>query len=281
MLAFQELIERSSEVGAHPESMRTLLELMEDPLVAADDLIPIVEQDSGLTANLLKLCNSPSYSYTREIGSVREALVMVGNISFTKMAFMVCMEQLLLRDLPVYRLSHHDVWRHSLSVAVGSAYLARSMGLARMKDRAFTAGMLHDIGKLLLDGTLRGHVRSEDYHGLSGITVDHERLVTGFDHAEAGAAILSYWDFPPLLVQAVRCHHSPSWGGPHGDVIRCLFAADTITHLVDNRTEFDPEDLDSPYIPVLDAGFPVSTVRGLQTALYNGAGDIIKMALQA
>jgi len=280
MLAFQELVIGAEELGAHPAAMSSLLGVMEDPLVSADELVPFVEQDAGLTTNILKLCNSSSYGCPREIGSVREALVLMGNISFAKMAFVVCVEQVMLRRLPVYRLEPDEIWRHSLCVGFGAGFMARQMGWPELKDRAFTVGVLHDSGKLLLDPHLNGLVDADDRDANGSVPVELERMLTGFDHAEAGAAILSYWDFPQTLVQAVRGHHEPEHEGEHADLSRCIFAADTVSHLVDRRVPFDPQDETSPYRPVLESGFSEGAISGLSEMLLENSADTMRMALK-
>ncbi len=87
MISFQQLISHADKLGVHPEAMQTLMNVMDDPVVDAETLLPIVEKDMGLTANLLSICNSPIYGMRREIGSVREALVLLGNFAFAASRF--------------------------------------------------------------------------------------------------------------------------------------------------------------------------------------------------
>ena len=76
------LVQASPCLSTRPQTMATLLDVLDDPVVEADRLLPIVETDPGLTARLLKLCNSPLYGLSRRVGSVKEALVRVGNRAF-------------------------------------------------------------------------------------------------------------------------------------------------------------------------------------------------------
>ena len=220
MPSLQDLIAAAPGVSARPESVVSLMEIIEDPVVEVTRLLPIVERDPGLTAGLLKLCNSPIYNFKRRIGSPREALVLVGNMTFARMCFTLSMNPVLDRDLPGYSLGMDQLWRHCLGTAYGAAFLVKAIGQGELRDRAFTAGLLHDIGKLILDVNIgevifdptvvngrREFVRRKNR---LRITQDIERCQTGFDHAEAGAGLLESWDFPPQLVDAVRWHHDPS-----------------------------------------------------------------------
>ena len=197
MPSLHDLIAAAPGVAARPEAVMSLMEIIDDPVVEVGRLVPIVERDPGLTAGLLKLCNSPIYNFKRRIGSPREALVLVGNLTFARMCFTLSMQPVLTRDLPAYALGLDQLWRHCLGTAYGAAFLIKAGGRGELRDRAFTAGLLHDIGKLVLDASIgevvcgpgaeaRGK-RSARSRNHPRITTDIERRQTGFDHAEAGA----------------------------------------------------------------------------------------------
>jgi putative nucleotidyltransferase with HDIG domain len=204
MSSLKELITAAPGLSARPDSVISLLEIIEDPLVDVEKLLPIVEHDPGLTVGLLKLCNSPLYNFKRRIGSPRDALVLVGNLTFARLCFTLSLEPVLHNDLPGYDLDLDDLWQHSLTTAYGSAFLIKAIGRGDLRDRAFTAGLLHDIGKLVLD-----HGLDEAGAGGGEVTRSIEKQATGFDHAEAGAALLESWDVPEQVVRAVRWHHDP------------------------------------------------------------------------
>ncbi len=238
MPSLQDLIAASPRVGARPESVVSLMEIIDDPVVEVAKLLPIVEKDPVLTAGLLKLCNSPIYNFKRRIGSPREALVLVGNLTFARMCFTLSMRPVLERDLPGYQLGLDELWRHCLGTAYGAAFLVKASGHPELRDRAFTAGLLHDIGKLVLDTDLQTVVCEPVLVGTGGsarvrtqnrlrITSDIERRQTGFDHAEAGAALLEGWNFPEDLVDAVRWHHDPT-EADHQRLARAVHIADQV-----------------------------------------------------
>lgn len=235
MATLQELIATAPGLSARPDSVAALMDIIEDPVVAAEKIVPIVERDPGLTVGLLKLCNSPLYSFRRRIGSPREALVLVGNLTFARLCFALSLEPVLHQNLPGYSLDMDTLWQHSLATAYGSAFLVKAIGLRTLRDRAFTAGLLHDIGKLVLN---KGLVQAGDLDGSSeGVqdpSLDDERRKTGFDHAEAGAGLLESWDLPEDLVAAVRWHHEPLKAPENKRLALSIHVSNKVSHFATN-----------------------------------------------
>jgi putative nucleotidyltransferase with HDIG domain len=234
MASLQDLIAATPGLSARPDSVASLMDIIENPVVEAEKIVPIVERDPGLTAGLLKLCNSPIYSFRRRIGSPREALVLVGNLTFARLCFALSLEPVLHRDLPGYQLDLDTLWQHSLATAYGAAYLVKSIGQPQLKDRAFTTGLLHDIGKLVLDKGMAedsgGPANAADTDQPPSSSLSYERQKTGFDHAEAGAALLESWDLPSELVAAVRWHHYPLRAGESKRLALSVMVSDQVAH---------------------------------------------------
>lgn len=279
MLAFQELIVHAEGLGARPDAVAELLRILEDPTVEAGRLLPVVQNDIGLTSRLLRTCNSPLYGLRRQVGSVREALVLMGNRSFARMAFLLCMEDVLRRDLPAYRITRDSFWRHGLMTAIGAAHVIDRLGRSEERDRAFTAGLLHDCGKILLARDLEG--LTEGVPNLNGhIPVEIERDLTGFDHAEAGCVMMDHWGFPPLLVHTIRCHHHPDAAGRWRDVALAVEVADTMAHIRALGLRCDEESPCAAYDKLMGLGLDVGIVRELEELLPSGPEDVLADALR-
>ncbi len=236
MSSLQALLDAAPGVSARQDSVISLLDIIDDPTVGTKQLIPIVEKDPGLSAGLLKLCNSPIYNFKRRIGSPREALVLVGNLTFARLCFTLSLEPVLHQDLPGYNLDMDTLWQHSLATAYGAAFLVTAIGRRDLKDRAFTAGLLHDIGKLVLDKDLdkSGNSNSDSDPDIiedsQSITLGLERRRTGFDHAEVGAALVQSWNFPDEMVASIRWHHDPGQAGDNQRLAMALNVADKVAH---------------------------------------------------
>jgi len=279
VLAFQELIVNAEGLGARPDAIAELLHILEEPTVEAGRLLPLVQRDIGLTSRLLRTCNSPLYGLRREVGSVREALVLMGNRSFARMAFLLCVEDVLRRDLPAYGVSKDDFWRHGLMTAIGAAHVIDRLGRPEERDRAFTAGLLHDCGKILLACDLDG--LTDDVPNVDGhIPVEVERDLVGFDHAEAGCVIMDHWGFPPLLVHAIRCHHNPDCAGRWRDVALAVDVADTVAHLKALGVTYDPDAPAAEHDMLFGLGVDPAIVRELEEIIPDGQEDAMADALK-
>lgn len=201
------LIAATPELAVMPATSARLLELLEDPDAAVEQVVGIIEKDPGLTANLLKLCNSAFYGLRREVGSVREALVLLGNQTLVTLTFAVSMGRVFQMPVTAYRLGRGRLWRHTLLVGLLAARLISPAAGAAARSRAFTAGIVHDLGKLLLDRPLLAKLEQLPA-GLSGRALcQAERNLLGCDHAEAGAALAENWNFPRDLTAVIAGHH--------------------------------------------------------------------------
>lgn len=224
----ESIIAATPELAALPTTTVRLLEILEDPIADARHVLEIVDKDPSLTANLLKLCNSAYYGLRRQVGTVRDALVMLGNQTVVTLAFATSMGDVLRSPLTAYRLPQSQLWYHALATALGSAYLVSLTADRSGRERAFTAGLVHDMGKLLLDPQF-----NERFQQLApGLTTDElcaaERAALGFDHAEAGAALAKSWHFPDYLSVVIGHHHDPSAPPSDEPVVRAVTAANLI-----------------------------------------------------
>lgn len=226
--SLEELISTTSELAALPATTVRLLELLDDAVVEADQVLTIIGKDPALTANLLKLCNSAYYGMRRQIGSVKEALVLLGNQTVVTLAFATSMGDVLRGQLTAYGLAKDAMWHHALGTALASAYLMNWSTQPEMRDRAFTAGLVHDLGKLLLNKPLVKQMEQLPAGAVGCELMEAERRILGFDHCEAGAALGTSWHFPPMLVEAIFHHHRPEAAKEEPELVRSVYAGNLI-----------------------------------------------------
>lgn len=224
-LHLETLVAATPELSAMPAVSARLLAMLEDPDAPVDELVGVIEKDPALTANVLKLSNSAYYGLRREVGSVREALIRLGNRNLVTLAFAASMGRLLQVPVTAYRLPRGRLWRHALAVGLLSSRLMAGAADPSGRNRAFTAGVVHDLGKLLLDRPLGEALEplpaDLDSRGLC----EAERRRLGFDHAEAGAALAENWNFPADLVAVIAGHHDPD---PAAGLVRKVTLADLL-----------------------------------------------------
>jgi HD-like signal output (HDOD) protein len=223
-----ELIASTHELATLPNTVIRLLGLLDDLTVDATRVMDIVDKDPSLTSNLLKLCNSAYYSLPRRIGSVKEAVVLLGNKTIVTLAFACGMGEVLRGPLSGYGLAKDEMWCHALATGLGASYIAGKNGTTDLRDRAFTAGLVHDIGKLLLDRLLATSLQQLPPRAEGRTLIAAERQIIGIDHCEAGAALAKAWNFPPMLVCAIEHHHEPELADSAAELVRAVAAADLI-----------------------------------------------------
>jgi HD-like signal output (HDOD) protein len=221
-----ELIAGTTELAGLPATSFRLLELLDDPEVSAESVAAVIEKDASLTANLLKLSNSAYYGLSRRVGTVREALLHLGSRTVLTIAFATSMGEVMRGPMSGYRLPRRRLWSHALATGVAAARLSGGDAQAATRDRAFTAGLVHDIGKLLLDRLLQRQLEQLPPNAAAGTLLIAERSLLGYDHAQAGAALGEAWNFPPDLVAAIGRHHEPPREAPA--LVRVVAAANLI-----------------------------------------------------
>jgi len=174
----------------------------------AADFEQIIQKDSALTARLLKIANSSFYAGTRNIRTIREAVVLIGMDNMKNMVYAVSSSGLLSNSFRNYMFPGRGFWMHSIGVGMACRALANESKSKPLEpEEAFVAGLLHDVGKLIIDKLLPCEEEPRD------ITLEAEVQVAGLDHADLARHIFRKWKIPENLVEAVRFHHKPYIGG--------------------------------------------------------------------
>ncbi len=191
------------------------LELLNDENCSIREVTELLGKDQSIAAKIIKLANSAFYGYPRQISSLSEAIVIVGFNSLKTLLVTASASNLLQRKVEGYMISEGQLWKHSYAVAYTASITAKMTGKYD-SDKAFTAGILHDIGKLILGNYLKGsykRVVTHCKHNHVDFT-DAEQKFLGYHHAEVGGMILEHWNFPLTMANAVRHHHKPVNGKP-------------------------------------------------------------------
>jgi len=211
-MTFRDQIEQHIDHFAEmPPLCQRLLGYLEDPDVDFKVIRDTIQYDPGLTANVLKLANSVYFGAVQEVASLQAALVRLGTRRIFELVLSLNVSGRLVPALPGYGLEANELLRHSIWTAVAAQELAALLGMKDV-DTVFTAGLLHDIGLLLLDPFIaEQHERFGRVMDEQSMAFDQaEKEVLGMDHAEAGARILERWNLGAGMAAAVRWHHAPN-----------------------------------------------------------------------
>ena len=209
----------ATEISTLPRLSRVVERFLEDAgrdTARAEDFAAALELDPPLRDWVLRQANSGFYNLVRPVASVAQACVVMGLEPLSRLIFAACTRDLLQRPLVVYRYPGPGFWLHGLAVGIAARRLAlRCPGATELgPEAALVAGLLHDTGKLLLDGKL------PRAGGPRHVDTAEEIELYGVDHGGISAAIASQWKLPGTVIDAVVGHHSPQ---PTGGA--CIIAA--------------------------------------------------------
>lgn len=208
-LTIESIISRVDELPEVPQIAFKVISLLNNPETAAVDLAEVISRDQALTAKLLRLCNSAFYSLQRQVTTISEAVVIVGFGTIKSMVMMITTQGAMNKGLIGYRIGPGELWNHSLGVAEVAKDLAVRAGY-KEPEEAFIAGLIHDIGKMVLNQHALPEVyKATNLYQKGEMSLDEaERSILGFDHASIGAALVEKWGLPAVLVHSIRSHHA-------------------------------------------------------------------------
>lgn len=238
MLSLEKLIDRSGKLGSLPAIVYRVFDVMDDPKSTASQIGRVINEDPAFTARLLKLVNSPFYGFTRKIDTVYRAVALIGHKELRSVV--VAASAIKAFDgIPSELVSMPVFWKRSLTTAVVARVLA-AFKREKEIERYFIAGLLHDIGSLLLYLQLPEEmVQVLHQHQSDGIAlIKAEKIVLGYDHAEVGGALLKKWNLPPLTCAAVRFHPAPE-KAPEAER-KAAYMVQLAKSIVDHHIERDP-----------------------------------------
>ncbi|MEM7180156.1 MAG: HDOD domain-containing protein [Spirochaetota bacterium] len=210
----QEIDSVLSDINKLPPMSSVVLKVMtlvQDPAVSIQELASEIIKDPAITASILKLSNSAYYRASKPIRTIQEALMTLGIKTVKEIVVLTASKGILHKELKGYQLEGDAMWLHSLVVAELSSRIAQSKKLPIDKDLVFTAGLLHDIGKVILAQFFPKVVfaiKNELKTSKQSFT-DIEKKYFGYDHQDVGRRALEAWNFPLELREVVSFHHNP------------------------------------------------------------------------
>ncbi len=210
-MALAQLLERIEQVPPLSAAASRLLQLQQRSDRSLAQAAEIIEVDPGLTLAVLKASNSAAAAPASPITSVRQGVTYLGERTVLALALSACVPGGMVSPIPGYQSEHGALWRHSLRSGVAARDLAHRCH-RREADLAFTAGILHDIGKPLLASVLTAAQR-DDLRLASAEKRDVaalERDLVGMSHPEVGEALARRWRLPDALQAGIRFHHEPT-----------------------------------------------------------------------
>lgn len=205
-----EIISKVDRLPELPQVAMRLSQLLDDPNVSAERLSEIIRVDASFTGQILRLCNSAAYGFSRTISTVKEAVAILGFKVLKSMVYTIIAKIALDRPINGYALKEGDLWINALTCAIYAKHIAQRERFAD-PELAFTAALLRDIGKIIL-GEYVGANYAEIEHLASSEQMDFiqaEEQVLGVSHTFIGVKIAEKWNLPHQLAQVIKYHHKP------------------------------------------------------------------------
>jgi len=238
----QELITKVKHLPPISQAALKLVNLLEQSAISNEEIVQVIKCDNILTAKLLRACNSPYFGLEEPVASVDQAVFLLGHQQILHIVLTLAFGSAMVVPLPGYAVEANELWQHSLITATAAEIVAAdAFDLNVESSVAFTVGLLHDIGKLVMSQALtpeiqadiRAHIEKE---GCS--RTEAEKVVLGTDHGAVGACLLQSWRIPEEILEAVANHHAPVFE-PRPKLSVITHVANCLAHLSGSAPGWD------------------------------------------
>ena len=271
------LLKGLAELSSLPFIYIKINEAVNNPRSSIKDISEIISGDPGLTSRLLRLVNSAFYGFPSKIETVNRALLMVGMQQMRDLALATSVMS-LFKGIPGHLVSMESLWRHSVACGLAARMLATVRQSGTNVELLFTAGIIHDIGRLVIykkipetaqEMILRCKDSKEPLY-----LVEKEML--GFDHSDLGRMLAQSWNLPPSLEEVLAYHHFPQEAKQYPVEAGVVHIADYIVHAIQLG------DSGEQYIPPLDeqvwelCGIPSSVLSSTSDQLRHEFEDAVQ-----
>lgn len=236
LLEDQSLVDVISEMESLPSLSPLYTEFVREvksPNCSLNRLAEIISRDVGMSAKILQVANSAFYGHPKQVSSLVGAIMFLGMETIKALILCVKVFSSFGRGrLP--GISITGLWDHSISTGMNARSIATQKDLDQSRiDEAFVAGLLHDVGKLILLDRLPGKcLEIADMQKSSGLPLwEAEKKVIGTTHAQLGAFLMGLWGLPEAIVEAIAYHHCPSSCANKGfSTLAAVHLGDSLAH---------------------------------------------------
>lgn len=242
-LSLEQLVDHATGMVSLPAVAVRLNEMVDDPGSSAADIGRLISQDPALSMRLLKLANGPLYGLSSEVDTISRAVMVIGTSQIRDLVLATSVSR-AFQGVPNDLMSMEDFWRHSIYCGIAARLIHGDLD-QRRGESIFIAGLLHDIGRLLIfnrepdeahEAFLLGLQREDGSEPLYC-----EREVLGHDHAQVGGELAARWKLPGKLQACIRYHHEPEAATEHEVEVAIVHIANTVAHMAELDTR-DPRD---------------------------------------
>lgn len=228
----RKIITAIDDIPTLPIVLTKLMELIDNPKSTAKDINDVIQTDQSLTAKTLKLVNSAYYGFPRKIGTVTDAVVILGFNTVRSLALSATICKMFGGGDENF--SREKLWEHSMAVGFASRIIAK-MVRYQEEEEAFVSGLLHDVAKIIEDQKfhddfVKAVVKSREKQ-ISLLETEKEEV--GMDHSLIGRRIADKWNLPLKITKVIGYHHQPEFSGTGDEktLTSIVYVADAITKI--------------------------------------------------
>jgi putative nucleotidyltransferase with HDIG domain len=230
VLTLDDIVAKTTDLPSLSGAALAVMREADSPTATAEGMARALGSDPALAAQVLRLANSSFYGMPRRVSSVPQSIMILGTRAVRNLALVASTFPWLNRPIEGYALGPGQLWAHALGTAIGGSLVAERSRKA-VPDLAFTAGLLHDIGKLAMSVWLERKIPALlKIAEIEGTPFDAvERRVLGYDHTQVGAHLGERWNLPEELVEVMRWHHRPDECPAKSSLVDCIHVADYLS----------------------------------------------------
>jgi putative nucleotidyltransferase with HDIG domain len=232
-LMIEELIGAGHDLPSLPEVYSRVCELLEDESCDVEDIGATIQNDPAITSRILKMVNGSCFDLSEPVTSVAQAVTLLGRERCKHVLMGTVLEGVFVdQENPAY--SMQVFWQHSIKTALIARHLAMHIDAILEPEAMFTAGILHDIGKLMLFGRFPQEMLMAEETRVKR-RVDEltaELMQLGLTHTAVGGELLQHWGLPMVLVECTRYHHEAVHDGPNRHATHLIYLANRLSEYV-------------------------------------------------
>jgi len=245
---FDEVLSQLEGLPSLPSMVIAVLEVLNDPNTSAQELSKVLSYEQSLASRVLKLANSAYYGFPRKIDTISKAVTILGYNSIRNIILVTNLFDSLDKGAEARSLDRRHFWQHSLACGAAAQVIGTKLG-CKNGEEIFLAGLLHDIGKVVLDAFL--HDKYAEVFMFSQeqnlLLLEAENKILGVSHADFGRFLADTWNLPHSLTAAIAHHHDPQATEEHFILTSLVHIGDILTRALEVGNGGDNQ------IPVIDA----------------------------
>jgi HD-like signal output (HDOD) protein len=246
-----------------------LQQLMADDNTSIDQVSKVISKDQALTIKVLRLANSALFSGPNQVKTIKDALMRLGLNHVFNLVICTSQQNLYKSAIPVLNKQLQISWKHALCTAIGSKWLVQELGYRELRDEAFLAGLLHDIGKLVLVKVFEVMMAKNDDLVLPDVLISKVFVLL---HNEQGHRLMNEWGIPEVYCNVALDHHKEDFDKDDA-LLMAVRVVNQVCKVEGISTSPDPQ-IDIPSLPeVLALGITGDVLDELQSVILEGVSS--------